>query len=175
MVEILTALLYTLLFLNRGFTKEFLFLSPLLGILIALTFIDLEFRILPNKIVFFGMVLGLLLSQFIGIGFKGSFFGLLVGGGTLLALYLISRGGMGEGDIKMMAMVGIYLGLPLTLLALFISFFIGGIFGGFLLITKKASRKTPIPFGPILALGTYISVIKGYKILSWYLGGVYPW
>jgi leader peptidase (prepilin peptidase)/N-methyltransferase len=167
--------LYTLLLLNKGFTKEFLFLFPLVGILIALTFIDIEFRILPNKIVLISVLLGLSLSPLIGIGLRGSFFGFLVGGGTLLSIYLISRGGMGEGDIKMMAMVGIYLGLPLTLLALFIAFFIGGILGAFLLITKKASRKTPIPFGPILALSTYISVIKGYEIFSWYFGGVYPW
>ncbi|MGL5512681.1 MAG: prepilin peptidase, partial [Sporomusa sp.] len=91
------------------------------------------------------------------------------GGSILLLLAIVSKGGMGDGDIKFMAALGLWLGLKMTLLTVFLAFVIGGIVSSLLLVFKIRSLKDLIPFGPFIAMAASISMLYGNKIISWYL------
>jgi leader peptidase (prepilin peptidase)/N-methyltransferase len=93
----------------------------------------------------------------------------LSGGGILLLLAILTKGGMGGGDIKFVAALGLWLGLKLTLLTLFLSFVIGGIGSLMLLAFKIKGRKDFIPFGPFIAIAAFISMLYGNEIIAWYL------
>jgi leader peptidase (prepilin peptidase)/N-methyltransferase len=144
----------------------------------VISFIDLEFQIIPDKITLPGIPIGIIIGSFLLpdpfmrytiLGLKASLIGFVVGGGLFYALALVSRGGMGGGDIKMMAMVGALMGWKAVLLISFIGSFIGGLVGIFLMIFKGKGRKTKIPFGPFLALGSLVTLFYGEEILYWFL------
>jgi leader peptidase (prepilin peptidase)/N-methyltransferase len=144
----------------------------------VISFIDLEFQIIPDKITLPGIPIGIIVGSFLLpdpfmrytiLGLKASLLGFVVGGGLFYALALVSRGGMGGGDIKMMAMVGALMGWKAVLLISFIGSLIGGVVGIFLMIFKGKGRKTKIPFGPFLALGSLITLFYGEEIFYWYL------
>ena len=82
---------------------------------------------------------------------------------------MLTKGGMGGGDIKFVAALGLWLGLKLTIVTLFLSFVIGGICGALLLLFKIKSRKDFIPFGPFIAIGAFITALYGVEIIRWYL------
>jgi leader peptidase (prepilin peptidase)/N-methyltransferase len=100
---------------------------------------------------------------------SGALIGLFTGGAIFYAIAVLSRGGMGGGDIKMMAMVGAFMGWKSTLLTTFAGSLLGSCVGIFLMVVKGKGRKTKIPFGPFLAAGTLISLFYGQEILSLYL------
>jgi leader peptidase (prepilin peptidase)/N-methyltransferase len=149
-------------------------LLPLWGFVtasLALAFIDLDEMILPDAITLPGIVLGIAAGSFLlPLGFAGSLLGAAVGGGILWAVVILSRGGMGGGDVKYMAMAGSLLGWPKTLVALFAAVTLGSVVGVFLLATKRKTRKDPIPFGPFLVLGSLLSLVAGEAVIAWYLG-----
>ncbi|MDH5364236.1 MAG: A24 family peptidase, partial [Dehalococcoidia bacterium] len=93
-----------------------------------------------------------------------------IGFALLLLIAIISRGGMGWGDVKLAALIGLATGFPLVLLALLIGAIIGGLVAVALLIAKKRGRKEAIPFGPFLSLATLVTLLWGSSILNWYLG-----
>ncbi|NLZ54393.1 MAG: prepilin peptidase, partial [Thermoanaerobacteraceae bacterium] len=97
-------------------------------------------------------------------------FGFAVGGGTILLIVVLSRGGMGGGDIKLFATVGMYLGLRLTVLALLLSFVFGSIAGLILILLKGKKMKDAIPFAPFIALGSIVSLFIGEELINWYWG-----
>lgn len=144
-----------------------------------ISFIDLEFQIIPDKLTMPGIPLGLIVGSFFLpdpfmrysiLGFKASILGFVIGGGLFYAVAIISRGGMGGGDIKMMAMVGAVTGWKAVLLVTFLGSFIGAVFGIFLIVFKGKGRKTKIPFGPFLALGALITLLYGEEMFYWYIG-----
>ena len=98
----------------------------------------------------------------------------VIGGATGLAFLLIpaliSRGGLGWGDVKMAALIGLVTGFPLVIVSLLMGVIIGGLVGGILLLLKKKKRKEPIPFGPFLAVATIVTLLWGSNIFNWYLG-----
>jgi leader peptidase (prepilin peptidase)/N-methyltransferase len=96
-------------------------------------------------------------------------FAALVGGGVLLVITLASRGGMGIGDVKFAAVLGLWMGVQHIVLTLFLSFLIGGIGGVVLLALKLKSRKDAVPFGPYLAVGAFIAILYGNTLLRWYI------
>jgi leader peptidase (prepilin peptidase)/N-methyltransferase len=104
------------------------------------------------------------------LGFKASIIGFLAGGSLFYVIAFLSKGGMGGGDIKMMAMVGALMGWKSVLSTTFFGSLAGSVFGIFLMISRGKGRKTKIPFGPFLALGTLITLFYGQEILLWYLG-----
>jgi len=136
--------------------------------LIVITFIDLEHKIIPDKITYPGMIAGIFISIFTR-SFLPSVLGLLIGGGILLFIVVVSRGGMGGGDVKLAAMLGAFLGWKLIFLNLFLAFLLGGIAAVILLIMKKKGRKDYIPFGPYLAIAGMITVFWGDRLLSIFL------
>lgn len=103
------------------------------------------------------------------IDWKEALIGSLVGGGFLFLLVVLSRGAaMGMGDVKLMAVLGLFLGWRNILLTLLLSFILGGIFGVFLLLLKRKGRKDAIPFGPWIALAAVVTILFGNEILAWY-------
>ena len=177
LVETLNALLYVLVLWRFGFGLQTIVYSIFCSALIVITFIDLDFQIIPDKITLPGILIGLIAGSFLMpdpfmryslLGIKASIIGLLAGGGLFYAIAVLSRGGMGGGDIKMMAMVGSLMGWKSVLLTTFLGSLSGAVLGIFLMIAKGKGRKTKIPFGPFLALGTLITLFYGQEILYWY-------
>ena len=93
-----------------------------------------------------------------------------MGGGLPLLIAIFFRGGIGGGDIKLLAVVGWFLGLKLTCLSLLLSFLSAGFVGLMLMVLKIKGIKDTIPFGPFIALGSFISLLVGEEIIAWYLG-----
>ncbi len=178
LVETLNAAIYILLLWRFGFAWETLAYFVFASALIVITFIDLDFQIIPDVITLPGVVIGLAVGSLILpdpfarwtlLGFKSSFIGTAVGFGLFYFIALISRGGMGGGDIKMMAMVGAFMGWKSVLLTTFTASLIGSVWGIFLMIFRGKGRKTQIPFGPFLAAGALITIFYGQEILNLYL------
>lgn len=177
LVEFLNAALYVLVFWRFGFGLHTLVYFILCSSLIVITFIDLDHQIIPDRITLPGIPIGLLAGSFLLVdpflrysllGFKASITGLLTGGGLFYVIAALSRGGMGGGDIKMMAMVGSFMGWKSVLLTTFLGSLTGAVFGLFLMIFRGKGRKTKIPFGPFLALGTLITLFYGQEMFYWY-------
>ena len=173
-IEGLTGIVYSILYHFFGFSLSFLFYSFLMSILIIITGIDYDHQIIPDILVLWGLVGGLLYRGIEGmiektaIGMVEGFVGMIIGGGFLLLIGILSKGGMGGGDIKLMGMIGWWLDWKLTIVALFFSFVLGGLISIFLLLFHIKSRKDPIPFGPFICLATYLSLLWGYDLLQGY-------
>jgi len=136
--------------------------------LIAVFFIDLDHQIVPNTITYSGLVVGLLLAIPQGRP-VASVLSALGAGAFFLLVAILSRGGMGGGDIKLAAMMGAFLGWPAIAVALMLAFTLGAGAGLGLILVRKRTRKDAIPFGPSLALGGVIAVFAAEGILRWYL------
>ena len=160
-------------------------LSPLLVVrlafacaLIVLFAIDLRHHILPNVITLPGIGVGFIASWFLPPGWLSSLLGVLAGGGILLGIaeaYRRVRGqeGLGMGDVKMLAMIGAFLGLPLMVLTLVIASFTGSVVGVGLMASGRGDMQAALPFGTFLAVGALVAAVAGDPILSWYLA-FYP-
>ena len=170
-VESLTGLLFVALYWKFSLTIELGALMFLVSLLIASSVIDLKLQIIPNRITYFGIVSGLICSLIFNyISIKSSLLGLLIPSGFLLVIALITKGGMGIGDVKFAAMIGTFIGAKFTLIGIFLGSLVGSIIGLFLLLTGKKNRKSKLPFGPLIALGTVIMIFWGQSIINWYLG-----
>ena len=142
--------------------------------LIVLFAIDLEHHLLPNVITIPGIVAGFVFSLFTEPGWVASLIGILVGGGVLFAiaeLYYRVRHeeGLGMGDVKMLAMVGAFVGWQLTFLTLMMASLAGSAIGLALVATRRGGMKYALPFGTFLALGAAVAATAGPTILHWYL------
>jgi leader peptidase (prepilin peptidase) / N-methyltransferase len=142
--------------------------------LIVLFFVDLEHRLLPNVVTVSGIVVGFLFSLIAPPGPIQSLIGIVVGGGILLAIagayYVLRRlEGMGMGDVKMLAMIGAFLGWQSVIVTLILSSFIGSIAGIALLLTRGAGLRHALPFGSFLAIAAFVSMLAGDVIVPWYL------
>lgn len=137
--------------------------------LVAVTFIDLDHQIIPDEITLGGAVVGLAVSHFLPLGFYGSVVGLIVGGGIFFLIAVIAPGGMGGGDIKLMAAIGAFIGWKQALLTIIIGSALGAVVGLFMIALFGRGRKDKIPFGPFLAVAAVISVLWGNGIINAYL------
>jgi len=156
--------------------------TPLLAVrllfacsMIVLFVIDLRHRILPNAITLPGIVVGLALSVVLPPGWLASLIGLLAGGGILFAIgetyYRVRRvEGLGMGDVKMLAMIGAFLGWKLMLVTLVLASFAGSLVGIGVMLTGRGGMTFALPFGTFLAVGALVAAVAGDPILSWYLG-----
>ncbi len=185
LVELLNGVLYWSVVTSFGIGWHVPLICMLVSALVVITFIDLDFQIIPDSITLPGIVIGLLSASFLLpdpfivhrstlilrpaiVGFMNALAGLLLGGGLFYLIALLSRGGMGGGDIKMMAMVGAFMGWKAILLTTFIGSLSGSLVGIFLMVAKGKGRKSKIPFGPFLALGALATLFFGNVILQWY-------
>ena len=142
--------------------------------MIVLFFVDLEHHRLPNEITLPGIVVGLACSFFMPPGWMSALIGIIVGGGSLwlvgeLWFLIRHEEGMGFGDVKMLAMIGAFLGAKLMLATLFVSTILGSLIGVAMIATKKGSLKTPLPFGCFLALGAIVASVVGDIAVNWYM------
>jgi len=172
LVEATTAALFGLAAWHFGFTVELLTAWPLLAALVAITAIDLDHQVIPDTITLPGIVAGFLASLVNPfVRWVDSLLGIAVGGGLILIVILVSRGGMGGGDMKLCAMIGAFLGWQLAALTLFMAVIVGGVIAAVLMITGLRKRKDRIPFGPFLAGSAAVSVFWGDALVAWYLSG----
>ena len=147
----------------------------LVCILIALFGIDLEHQILPNVITLPGIAIGVLLSLIAPPGWKDSLIGVLLGGGILYAIagayYLWRREeGMGMGDVKMLAMLGAFLGWKAVLVTVILASFAGAFVGLAMMAVQRGSMKYALPFGTFLAIGAVVAMFVGEPLVAWYAG-----
>ncbi len=170
-VEFLTGALFAGIAYTFGASIDMLIYVFLVSILITVSFIDLDHQIIPDKITLPGMVIGILLSalSLLPVGWQQSLLGFFIGGGLLYLSAVLSRGGMGGGDIKLAAFMGIFLGWRKILLTLFVGVLLGSIVGVVMILFRHGKRKDKIPFGPFLVLGALTSIFWGEKIITWYM------
>jgi leader peptidase (prepilin peptidase)/N-methyltransferase len=177
-VELATALIFALLCWHYGLSAELgvmIFYACLFTIIFV---IDLEQGLILNKVVYPGMVVALLLALYplpwlsepMGMRIAYSALGGAIGFAILLLIAIVSRGGMGWGDVKLAALIGLATGFPLVFLAIIMGAILGGIVAVALVIAKKKNRRQTIPFGPFLAVAAMVTLLWGSNILSWYVG-----
>lgn len=175
LVELLNGLLTLALFLRFGPTLPFLVLFLFCSALVVITFIDLEHQIIPDEISLSGIVLGFVFSFFLqGHSWLNSLLGILLGGGSLLLVaysyqWLTGKEGMGGGDIKLLAMMGAFLGWKSVLFIVFASSLIGSVVGITMMLVQKKDSKLAIPFGPYLAFAAVMYIFYGSQLIDWYL------
>jgi leader peptidase (prepilin peptidase)/N-methyltransferase len=176
MVEILTGLLFALVVYRFGLQPFVPVLWLFAAALVVITFIDLDHQIIPDIISLPGIVVGFFCSFAIPwISWSDSVIGILIGGGSL---YLVAAGyemltkkeGMGGGDIKLLAMIGAFLGWKAILPIIFFSSLMGTLVGVPTMLIKKADRKLAIPFGPFLAAAALFYLFWGPALIRWYIG-----
>jgi len=169
LIELLTGVLFSIVVYKYGFNLSGLFYCLFVAALIVVTFIDLDHFLIPNNVVLTMLVMGLGFHIFVGAFSPLNVFLAFVGAGLFfLLLYVISRGGLGGGDVKLAAVLGLWLGWPDTALAIFLGSLIGSIIGITLIALRIKKRKEPIPYGPYLVLGTLIVLFVGEEIWQWY-------
>jgi leader peptidase (prepilin peptidase)/N-methyltransferase len=157
LVELITAALALLLFLKFGLTLKFLIFFIFTSVLIVITFIDLDHQIIPDIITLPGIPIFFLAAIFlVKITWLEALLGLLIGGGVLFTIAFVyelisKREGMGGGDIKLLAMIGGFLGWKSLMFVLLFSSFSGAIVGITAMIIKKQDMKYAVPFGPFLS------------------------
>jgi len=175
LVEGVTALSSLLLFSKHGLSLSYLFYFSFIAALIVITVIDLYHQIIPDVISIPGIVVGLLGALIIPyITFFNSLIGILLGGGSLFLVatlyqWLFKREGMGGGDVKLLAMIGAFLGWEAVILTILLSSLVGSITGIVIMALKGKDFKYAIPFGPFLSLGAVIALFGQSEIVSWYL------
>ncbi|MEZ0480590.1 A24 family peptidase [Planococcus sp. SSTMD024] len=170
LMEAITAVLFTVIFLKFGFTPELIVGLLFVSMLVIITVSDIAYMLIPDKVLLpFAAVL-LVLRFVIPLDpWWDSLIGAAVGFSVLLLIATLSKGGMGGGDIKLFFVIGLVLGTAGTLLTLFFASFIGAVAGIILLRVRKQGRKTPIPFGPSIALSAVLVYLWGEQFIGWYV------
>jgi len=174
-VEVGSGALFAFAYWHYGLSIELAITAFYCCLFIVLLVIDLEHGLILNKVVYPAMAVALLINVFLSQseivpGITQCATGGGIGLGLFLLIVLISRGGIGWGDVKMAALIGLVTGFPLVFVALLLAVVVGGLVAGILLLLKIKRRKEAIPFAPFLSLATIITLLWGNNILNWYLG-----
>jgi leader peptidase (prepilin peptidase)/N-methyltransferase len=173
-IELLAAILPVLLHGRFGFAREFFLYVPLSYVLLVVSFVDLDKRIIPDRVTLPGIVVGLAAAPILGVvGIWDSLLGVLAAGGALyligiLGELILKKESMGGGDVKLAAMLGAFLGWRLALAGLFVAFFVGAIAGIGVLVRGTKEWDSSLPFGPFIALGAVVALLWGDSVLAWY-------
>jgi leader peptidase (prepilin peptidase)/N-methyltransferase len=169
LIEIITGVLFLANYILFGLTVKTLAGIILCSLLIVISFIDIDFRIIPNVIVLPFTLVGLAINIISDL--PGWWMPLAYSGGAflfMLIIHLIYPKGMGMGDIKLSLMIGAFL-VKGVIPALLLGFLAGSIYGVSLIIIKRRKLKQAIPFGPFISLGSVVSLFWGNNILKWYI------
>jgi leader peptidase (prepilin peptidase)/N-methyltransferase len=191
-VEFVTGAFFAALYLSCGITWELLILLVYTSLLIVLFITDYEHFLLPNIVTYPGIVLAASVALLVtllqyrlswAVFFAGQDFmsmfnnyflcamaGGIAGALLLLLVVVLSRGGMGMGDVKLAGLLGLMVGFPLVFIALFVGVWAGGLVAVALLVSGRKKRKEMLPFGPFLCIGGLTALLWGRQILAWYLG-----
>lgn len=171
LIELLTGILFTFSYWQFGFSEEFIVALLLISLLVIVVVSDIAYMLMPDKVLLCFLpllVIGRMLAPL--TPWWDSIVGAVFGFGILYSIAVVSRGGIGGGDIKLFFLLGLVLGTINTLLTLFIAAFIGMVVGIIVLQVRQQGRKTPIPFGPSIALAAVIVYFYGNVIVKWYVG-----
>lgn len=178
LVEALTGAAALLLFLRYGWQGQFLIDFTLVSLLILITFIDLDTYLIPDVLSLPGIAIGFLASFFsVRVNWLESLLGILLGGGffyLVAAAYQVARKreGLGGGDIKLLAMVGAFVGWPGAVFTVLAASVLGTVAGLVVMMRTRKGLGTMIPFGPFLAAGTSLYLAVGEGFFGWYMGMV---
>jgi leader peptidase (prepilin peptidase)/N-methyltransferase len=173
-VEIMGGAFAVLTYLKFGFSLDGLVLYTFVVLLLIITFIDIDYQIIPDVISLPGIPVGFAASFTVStVTTRASLLGILIGGGIL---YLIAWGyhlltkkeGMGGGDIKLLAMIGAFIGWQGVLFTIFLASAVGTLSGVLVMLHQKKGLKLAIPFGPFLSIGAISYVFMGPELISWY-------
>jgi leader peptidase (prepilin peptidase) / N-methyltransferase len=169
-VELVSGVLYVLLWFKLGFSIPFAVCAALISTLLTVALIDYDHKIIPNTITLPGIVIGFGLSLWaLPITPLASLLGILIGGTFFYLIALVSKGGMGGGDIKLIAMIGAFLGWQGALFTIFSGALLGSLMGVTLMLLGKKGRKDKVPFGPFLSCGAILFMLSGDDLIQWYL------
>jgi leader peptidase (prepilin peptidase)/N-methyltransferase len=175
LVELMTGILAIAILFKFHLTLEGVIYFVFTSSLLVITFIDIDHKIIPDIISLPGIPIGLAASFVLpAMTFKSSLLGLLAGGGSLLLVAwtysLITRKeGMGGGDIKLLGMIGTFIGWKGVIFTIFAASLTGTLVGMIVMLLKGKNLKFAIPFGPFLSIGAMSYVFFGEKVLFWYL------
>ena len=175
LVELLGGLMAVCVYCRFGPGLEGIIYYAFMAALLVITFIDIDHRIIPDVISLPGIPMGVAASFFMpSLSWADSLIGVLAGGGSLYAVAwgyvrITGKEGMGGGDIKLLAMIGAFIGWKGVLLTIFMGSAIGTLVGLAAMLAEKKNMKMRIPFGPFLALGAVISIFFGQELIGWYL------
>ncbi|MAF13474.1 MAG: prepilin peptidase [Parcubacteria group bacterium] len=173
-IEIATALIFVLLYFNFGLSFKFFSYVVFVSFLIIIFVYDLKHYLILDKVSLPAMVVAFVANLILGLSLFNLIIGALIGGGFFAAQYFISKGKwVGGGDIRLGILMGLILGWQLLLVALFLAYLIGAIFGLSLIALNKKKMSSQVPFGPFLTVATLVSLIYGQVILNWYLRLLY--
>ncbi|MEK5039100.1 prepilin peptidase [Sporosarcina sp. FSL K6-3457] len=168
-MEFVTGVLFALSFYTFGLSAELIVAILFMSLLVIITVSDIAYMLIPNKVLLPFAIVLLGARLFIPLEpWWNSLVGAIVGFGVLYVIAVVSKGGMGGGDIKLFFVIGLVLGTVQTLLTLFVAAVIGTVVGAILLKRSGKGRKTPIPFGPSIAIAAVISYFWGADIVAWY-------
>lgn len=170
-IEAVNSILYLLIYLKFGLTMLALKYVILVSILIVIGMIDYDTQFVFTKTTIFGGIVGIIFIIIQMIAYKNGVFDLILGGligFTIIGLIVFLTRGMGEGDIEIAVVCGLFLGSKGILLGLFLAIVIGGIAGLIILALKLKTAKEKIAFGPFIAIGSLISMLWGVEILKSY-------
>ena len=175
LVELITGVLFVAGYAIYGWTPMLAVRLAFACAMVVLFAIDLRHHLLPNVITVPGIVIGFLLSLFLPPGWKASLIGLIAGGGVLFVIaegYYRLRGveGLGMGDVKMLSMIGAFLGWKLMLVTLILGSFAGSLIGVGVIALGRGGMKAALPFGTLLAVGALTAAVVGDPLVEWYTG-----
>ena len=182
--ELLTGLLFVLAYHRIGLEKELLVALTFISLLVIISVSDIKYMLIEDIVLLVFLVVILIERLLIPMPFEymtiqSPYFETLLGGIVgFIILFLIAIIGekilkkevMGGGDIKLYGIIGLILGIKMTIVSLFIAAFLGSLIGFILIRMKRIKRDSPIPFGPFIALGSLITYFYGVPLLDWYIG-----
>lgn len=174
-VEAITGLLSLALFIRYGLSLQYLLFLLFAATLVTISFIDLDHQIIPDVLSIPGIVAGLAAAFIPGnVSWFDSIIGIIGGGGTLFLVGLIyekltGKQGMGGGDVKLLAMIGAWMGWRSLPFVLLVSSLTGAIIGSIFLLAAGKGYRVKIPFGPFLSLGALFYIFFGPQLTNWYI------
>lgn len=169
MTELVTGLLFVWSYHQLGLSIELIVALFFFSLLLIIVVSDLQYMLIPDKVLLFFLPF-LLVGRIVSPlePWWDALLGAIIGFAILYLIAVISKGGMGGGDIKLFFLIGLVLGTVKTLLTLFVASAIGMMIGIIVLKVRKQSRKAPVPFGPSIAIASCIVYFYGDSILDWY-------
>lgn len=181
LIELATGILFAGAAAKFGNSLETAVFAGFFWVLVVLTTIDLEHKLLPNRIVYPAFVAGWIGLALVALVDRepgrllDAALGAVIFGGFFFLLAFVYPAGMGGGDVKLAFVLGTFLGylggIGITVVGMFLAFLLGGVIGGILMLATGGGRKMQVPFGPFLAAGAVAAVFAGRVILDTYLAG----
>jgi leader peptidase (prepilin peptidase)/N-methyltransferase len=173
LVETLSALIALAMLYRFGLTAAFFIYYAWACVLLVITFIDIDYQIIPDSLSIGGIVVGLALVWWLPVSYPEALIGLGVGAGLLIVViygyyFLTGKQGMGGGDVKLLGMIGVFTGWEGVLFTIFMGSLLGSLVGIPWALLQKKNMQAAIPFGPFLALGAFINVLFGDMLIDWY-------